>query len=182
MRRAFVVVAAAAIVLVGAASVLAAPVGPSGRSIVAAALDGAGSILTEALDELVGEGTITQAQADAVEERVQQKVEDRREELRADRDQRRALMEAQRAAWEKALEDGKITKEELDELLPEDSPLRQLEQFLDDGELSADELEQLRGLRPFGPFGGRGGGHGFGPFGHGTPDASPSPSPSGTES
>ncbi len=178
MRSALVVIAAAAILLVGAATVLAAPAGPSGRSIVATAFDGVGSILSDALDELVSEKTITQEQADAVEQRVREKVEARREEVQAEREQHRAEMEARRAAWKKALEDGKITKDELDELVPEDHPLRQLDEFLDDGELSADELEELRGLRI---FGGRGHGHGF--FGpHHDVDPQAPPSPSGTES
>ena len=178
MRTVLVVVAAVAIVLVGATAVLAAPAGPSGRTIVASAFDGLGGILSDVLDELVGERTITREQADAIEQRVREKAEARREELRAEREQRRTEMAARREAWKKALEDGKITKEELDTLVPEDHPLRRLDEFLDDGELSAEELQQLRGLRP---FGGRGHGHGF--FGlHQGADPKASPSPSGTES
>ncbi len=182
MRRAVVIVAVAAIVLVGAATVLAAPAGPGGRSIVVAAFDGVGSILSDALDELVADETITQEQADAVQERVKEKAEERRDAWQAEREQRRADMEAQREAWKEALEDGRISREELDALVPEDHPLRQLDEFLDDGELSADELEALRGFRLFGPLGGRGGFHGHGLHDHGSPEAPPSPSPSGTDS
>jgi hypothetical protein len=78
----------------------------------------------------------------------------------------RTEAEALREQLQGFLEDGTLTADELAQL-PEDHPLRNLDAFLEDGQLTQDELQQLRG---FGlGFGGRG--HGHGPWG-GAPDDS----------
>jgi hypothetical protein len=96
--------------------------------------------------------------------------------LTAERTARREAAKAQRQQLRDFLADGQITQEELDQL-PEDSPLRQLTGVMDDGKITTDEL---RGLgRGFG-FG-KGHGHGFGklfPKDGAAPDASPAPSES----
>ncbi len=105
--------------------------------------------------------------------------------LQAERAQRladaKARMEALRAQAAKVkqfLADGQITQDELNQL-PADSPLRQLTNLMDDGKITTDELQSI-GRGWFGGFGGRGHGfgRGFGQFGHdgAKPNASPSPS------
>lgn len=89
--------------------------------------------LGEILDDLVGDGTITQDQADAVTDAAEEKAAEIREEKRAEREQLREL-----------LEDDVITEEEAQEL-PDDHPLRsdRYDEAWEDGELTRDEL------RPF---------------------------------
>lgn len=89
--------------------------------------------LGEVLDGLVGDGTITQDQADAVTEAAQEKATELREEKQADRELLRDL-----------LEDDVITKEEAAQL-PEDHFLfsDRYDEAWEDGELTRDEL------RPF---------------------------------
>jgi hypothetical protein len=87
------------------------------------------------------------------------------------REELRAERERLREQLQGFLEDGTLSAEELAQL-PEDHPLRNLDSFLDDGQLTQEELLQLRGF-------------GFGHRGHGwfrgpgiDPDASPAPSSS----
>lgn len=89
--------------------------------------------LEEVLEGLVGDGTITQDQADAVAGAAEEKANEVREEKRAEREQLREL-----------LEDDVITEEEA-EGLPEDHPLRsdRYDEAWEDGELTREEL------RPF---------------------------------
>lgn len=78
--------------------------------------------------------------------------------LDAKRTALRAERDAARAQMQEFLTDGVITADELAKL-PADSPLRNLGSILDDGQITLDELRSLRGA---GGFGGRGHGHGFG--------------------
>lgn len=126
----------------------------------------ASGVLADVLDRLVTEGTIDEAQRAAILDAVAAEHAARHEGMQALREQLRTL-------WA----DGRLTQEELDSL-PADSPLRELRDLMDDGEIT---LEELRG------FGGRmGRGHGFGHMGgrgpgpmgggwmfpHASPDAS----------
>lgn len=169
MRKTIVIIGASALLLLGASTVMAAPAATSGLGVVATTIGNAGSVLSDVLDELVGNGTINQTQADAIE----QAVEDKRAELQAER-------EALREQMETFLEDGELSADELAQL-PADHPLRNLDQFLEDGKLDSDELQQLRGFGGFGRHHG-----GFGPMhDHGDADdssGSDSQSDSGTES
>jgi len=158
MRKTIVIIGASALLLLGASTVLAAPAATNGLGVVATTIGSAGSVLSDVLDELVGNGTIDQGQADAIEKAVQ----DRRTELRAER-------EALREQMQTFLEDGELSAEELAQL-PEAHPLRNLDQYLEDGKLDNEELQQLRGFRGFGHHHG-----GFGPM-HDLDDSS------GTES
>jgi hypothetical protein len=92
--------------------------------------------------------------------------------------QRQAL-QAQRAQLKQFLADGVITQDELNQL-PADSPLRKLSGLMTDGKITVDQLRQL-GQDLFPGFLGGGRGHGFGFFGPGKggpkPSASASPSP-----
>jgi hypothetical protein len=121
--------------------------------------------LTDVLDDLVANGTITESQKAAI-----------LDGLTAERTARREAAQAQRQQLRDFLADGQITQDELDQL-PEDSPLRQLSGVMDDGKITTDEL---RGLgRGFG-FG-KGHRHGFGklfPKDGEAPDVSPAPSES----
>lgn len=153
MRKLIVTIAAGALLLVGATTVLAAPSGETSDPANAPAVGGRGvEVLEGVLDDLVADGTITQAQAD----KIVAAVEAEKDALQAEREKTRELVQS-------FLEDGKITQEELDQL-PEDHPLRQLETLMDDGVITQEELQELR------PFGGRGHGHGHGPWGDGDTD------------
>ena len=142
------------VMLLGGAAVAAAQTEDGSESTVGRV----GSFISEVLDGLVSDGTLTEAQAVEVEDAF----EAAREERRAEREARRAEMLAAREQVKDALEDGVITAEELAEL-PEgpwsdaDGPLADA---LEDGEITQEELDELR------PFGRRGHAH-RGGFGHG---------------
>lgn len=110
-------------------------------------------LFAEVLADLVSNGTITQAQSDAITQGLSDKVD----ALRAEMESRRTLIEG-------IVEDGVITQDEINQL-PGDDPLRvAFDSIADDGQIT---LDQLRGLGPgFGP-GHRGRGPGgfmwFGP-------------------
>ncbi|MGH8872262.1 MAG: hypothetical protein ACRDWS_09825 [Acidimicrobiia bacterium] len=132
MRRLTVILAASVLVLGGATVVVA-------QTETDSAEDGPArvhSLVQEVLDELVADGTLTQAQADAVDEALVAK----RDELRAER-------EALRQQLEEFWSDGQITEEEIEQL-PESSRWQRLSELLDDGVV---EREELRGLRPWLP-------------------------------
>ena len=92
--------------------------------------------LEEVLNDLVGDDTITEDQADAILEAAEQKASEVREEIRESRE----LLEG-------LLDDGVITEDEL----PEDHFLfdERLDEAWEDGELSSDDL---RGAHRRGPF------------------------------
>jgi polyhydroxyalkanoate synthesis regulator phasin len=158
----------AGLLLIGGATAVLAQsgTGPAAVSAASGALGGAGSLLHDVLSDLVGEGTITEDQADAITEAL----EERRTELREH-------AEALRERMREFLEDEVLTEEELAQL-PEDHPLRNLDRYLEDGQITVDELRELgrfgHGFGRGGP-GGLGGHHGLGPglFFEGGPDMSP---------
>jgi hypothetical protein len=98
-------------------------------------------LLEEVLDDLVGDDTITQAQADAIIEATEAKASEVRAELRENRE----LLEG-------LLDDGVITEEEASRL-PDDHFLLddRFDEAWEDGELSVEDLRGLHhGLhRPF---------------------------------
>ncbi len=152
MRKTLITLGAIAMLVVGFGVANAASTASSAASTVAATGFGphAGAdLLDGVLADLVDKGTITQAQADAVGDA-----------LTAARETKRAEMEALRETMQAIVEDGVITTEELAKL-PADHPLNQLDDLLDDGQIT---LEELRGLGPIGGFGHRGG-HGPGFWG-----------------
>lgn len=95
--------------------------------------------LEKVLNDLVGDDTITEDQADAILEAAEQKASDVREEIRESRE----LLEG-------LLDDGVITEDEVVEL-PEDHFLfdGRFDEAWEDGELSP---EDLRGPHRRGPF------------------------------
>lgn len=88
-----------------------------------------GAILEGVLSDLVGDGVLTQGQADAVTEALEAERDELREEF-GDRRDRRAKRHDMRTQIKEWLEDGVITAEELSEL-PADLPI-----FADDGPLA----------------------------------------------
>lgn len=106
-----------------------------------------GAILEETLSELVADGTITQAQADAITDALAAKAEAHKAEREENREQRQAV----RDQFRSAIEDGVIDSAELAELqaaLPDghwlNNPDSPAAPYLQDGELTSDELSQLR--------------------------------------
>ena len=146
MRRLIGIPLAAGLLILAATAVLAGTDAVNSATQGGTAVAGrAIRVLEDVLSGLVDDGTITQEQSDA----IVSAVEDRAEELRAQfKEQREQLREF--------LEDGVISADELAQL-PEDHPLRNVdESLLEDGQLTRDELRELRV--------GRGRGHhGFGP-------------------
>ena len=92
--------------------------------------------LGEVLEDLVGDGTITQDQADAIVDAAESKVEELRDEHRALHDQLSEI-----------LEDGFVTEEEAS-VLPDDHWLfaETFDEAWEDGELT---IEDIRNIRPF---------------------------------
>jgi hypothetical protein len=128
-------------------------------------VDGDG-ILTEVLADLVTSGVITQDQSDSITEALTTRVEERRAEAEAQRQQ----MEEMWTQVQGFLEDGVITADEIAQL-PADNPFSNIENILEDGQITLEELQSVGhfGLGgPGGPgFGGRGHGHGGPGFGPG---------------
>jgi hypothetical protein len=109
-----------------------------------------GEILYDVLTDLVANGTITQAQADAITNALDQAVSDKRAELEAEAEQ-------MRQTWEQIqgfLEDGIITSDELVQL-PADNPISNFEDILADGQITQEELDSVM----VGPHFMRGPGH-----------------------
>jgi hypothetical protein len=99
-------------------------------------------MLAGVLDRLVGDGTLSRQQADAVEEAIRAEVADRKPLRRAER---RGAQRGYRLG--RLLADDVIDAEEL-EMLREDHPLRDPDgiaaPYLDDGQLTVDELRLIR--------------------------------------
>ena len=174
MKRLIWLPLAGFLLIAGAAVAAAAPsVIESARGVFAAdeahLRVGPGDLLETVLADLVGDGTITQAQSDAITTALQ-----------AAADEKVADMEARRELIAGFVEDGVITQDEINQL-PEDDPLRvAFNSIADDGQISVD---QLRRLGPgFGP-GHHGRGHGLFMWGPDTaPDSTDSSTDSGTDS
>jgi polyhydroxyalkanoate synthesis regulator phasin len=111
-------------------------------------------VLNEVLAKLVADGTITQAQADAITSGIKDELA-----------QRQATLQELRQQWQETatklktfLEDGVITQSEID-TLPADSPLRvAFDSIATDGQIT---LDQLKGFLPFGGEYLHRGGHDF---------------------
>ena len=153
-----VVVPLAVVLLVGAAgAVLATPGGPSSPAAPAAqpaaenptataapaatakpAKPARDSALTDALDTLVADGTITAAQRQAVIDAVASERKVRFDAFKVKREEAKAQFKQVRTF----LEDGVITQQEFDQL-PADSHLRKLDSLMEDGKITTEELKEL---------------------------------------
>ena len=102
-----------------------------------------GEHLEEVLGELVADGTLTQTQADAVQEALVEK----HEELKAEREARKEERQAAREEVKAMLDDDVIDSSELAEL-GEDHPFNDPDgpfaEVAADGEITKDELQELR--------------------------------------
>ena len=108
-----------------------------------------GDILDEVLGDLVADGTLDQGDADAVKAAVEARHEEVRAEMEVWREENPGRFERgfkRGFAMGGLLEDGVIDATELAEL-PDDHPLNDPDgpaaEFLADGQLTEDELEQL---------------------------------------
>ena len=123
-----------------------------------------GAILEEVLDELVADGVITSDQASQVAAALQAKHDEVREEF-GDRRGDRGHRGGDQFGLMDALEDGVIDADELAEL-PEGHPLTDPDgpaaQYLEDGQLTQEELDAMRA--EFGSQRGPRGARGFGGF------------------
>jgi hypothetical protein len=98
--------------------------------------------LGDVLDDLVGEGTITQDQADAIVDAAEEKATELKEERMALHEQLAGM-----------LEDGVLSEDEAAEL-PDDHWLlgNALEEAWKDGQLTAEEIREVRPHRHGNPF------------------------------
>ena len=151
MKKIFVSIAAAGVLVAGA---FAASIIVDGQALAQTAEEPAverpdipkpGDILDEVLSDLVADETLEQSQADAVKAALEARHGEARAQLDEWREDNPGRFE-RGFAMGGMLEDGVIDGDELAEL-PDDHPLKDpggpAAEFLDDGELSADELQQL---------------------------------------
>ena len=105
-----------------------------------------GAIMEEVFAELVSDGVITQEQAEQVQAALEAKHEELREQF-GDRLQRRDHRNRLGGFLHGALEDGVVDADELAQL-PDGHPLNDPEgpfaEYLDDGQLTEEELDQIR--------------------------------------
>lgn len=148
MKKVLAAAAAAGVLMAGAftASVVGSePATAQTPDETTATERGPGSLLTEVLDELVADSTIDQATADAIKEAVEAKVQEKRESGEFRHWGRRGHGSGH--DFRGLLDDGVISAEELAEL-PDDHPLNDPDgpaaDYLDDGELTEDELSEIR--------------------------------------
>lgn len=148
-----------------------------GKEIAGAGAD----LLDQVLADLVKAGTITQEQSDAITKALQQAITDKQDQA----EQQRQKLADEWQQIQGFLDDGVITQDEVNQL-PADSPFRQVfDSIAKDGQVSLDQLQQLRLLGPMMGEPGMGGPNGHGPFGPGGPwgngqDHNPQASPSAT--
>ncbi len=132
MKKLLIVGAVAMFVLGGATMVLAQtegtvePPGPAGRAFGA---------LSDIIDDLVSDGTLTRDQADS----ILGAVENKREEVV---NRREGVRQQLREAWS----DGELTKAEVDQL-PEGHPWRQVFDAFEDDRITIEELKTFRRFR-----------------------------------
>jgi hypothetical protein len=162
--RETIAILAAGVLIIGGAAVASAQVDETDDPVPAHEMK-RGDHADEVLAELVEDGTITQAQSDAIVAAFEAK----RVELQAQREERRAEMEAAREQLEEAWSDDVLTLEEAEALPFADrltDPEGPLAEAWADGELTKDEVREAR--QEIGPRRGHGprGFHGFGPGPH----------------
>jgi hypothetical protein len=151
MRR-FIWLPLAGALLIGGAVAAAAPTVVNDVTGTVLSVPGrAGDLLAEVLADLVGQNVITQQQSDAITDELETRIEDKRAEFQAEREQMRAQHEQLRTF----LEDDVITADEVASL-PDGGLKAALESLLVDGQITRDQLRELRMLIG-GP--GRGPGH-----------------------
>ncbi len=157
--RKMIAIVAAGVLIIGGAAVASAQTDEAENTVPAREMS-RGDHAAEVLAELVEDGTITQAQSDA----IQAAFEAKRVELQAQREERRAEMEAAREQLQEAWSDDVLTLDELeglpfaDRLTDPDGPLAEA---WEDGQLTKDEMREAH--EGFGPRRGHGPrGHGFG--------------------
>ena len=170
MKRLIWLPVAGFLLIAGAAVAVAAPSLLTVSPAFTATTDGdvstaspfrAGGLLEEVLADLVGQDVISQDQADAIVDALEARADEKLAEMEARREEMHQNWELIRGF----LEDGVITQAEIDQL-PADSPLREVfDSIADDGQVTVDQLRELRpGLgRGLGRGEGRGFGQGFGP-------------------
>ena len=157
MRKMLTAVIAAGVLVAGAfvataitGNQVSAQEAPSDDSAVERAdHPGRGEILDEVLSGLVADGVIDQGQADAVAAALQAKADELREQREQSREENPGRFERGfRRGFRLGglLEDGVIDADEI-AALPDDHPLKDpngpAEKYLDDGQLTADELREL---------------------------------------
>ena len=162
MKKIFVSIAAAGVLVAGAFTASTIVDGPAlaqatGATTTEAPTDErpdfpkSGEILDEVLGDLVADGTLDQGDADAVKVALEARHEEVRAEMEAWREENPGRFERgfkRGFAMGGLLEDGVIDATELAEL-PDDHPLNDPDgpaaEFLTDGQLTEDELKQLGG-------------------------------------
>lgn len=160
MKKIFVSIAAAGVLVAGAFTASAIVNGPAlaqttEAPAAEAPTDGRpdflrpGEIVDEVLADLVADGTLEQGDADAVKAALEARYEEVRAEMEAWREDNPGRFERgfkRGFAMGGLLEDGVIDATELAEL-PDDHPLNDPDgpaaEFLADGQLTEDELKQL---------------------------------------
>lgn len=124
---------------------------------------GGSSLVAEVLDGLVADDTITEAQAVAIEAALEARRQEARDRIEAGREGQAGDRNGGAAGQEELLDDGVIDADEL-EALPDDHPLNDpngpAAAYLDDGQLTQDELDQIdTGSFPATPGSGHGENH-----------------------
>jgi hypothetical protein len=192
LSKTFVLPVAGLLVVVGAGAVLAStgssPSTAGGAAVVPAAESpspGASDapkreFRDDALTSVLDD-LVANGTIDATQEQaILDGLQAEREQRIADAKARMEALRAQAAKLKEFLADGEITQDELNQL-PADSPLRELTTLMDDGKITTDELQSIgRGFLGNGGFRGFGRGPGLGwGFGHDKDGADQaSPSPS----
>ncbi len=155
MKRILAALAAAGVLIAGGfvAATVSKPTAASAQETTEAPTDEGtlerpekGAVLEEVFADLVADGVITQDQADQVQAALEAKREELREQF-GDRLQRRDHRNRLGGFLRGALEDGVVDADELAQL-PDGHPLNDPDgpfaEYLDDGQLTEDELGEIR--------------------------------------